>query len=506
MPADKADATKKKSAGGKPINTHEHRKSLEKNTPRKDPASEQGAGGCSSRKQASSKAAGNNSKPTSASGASGLVTSEPESKENLPVGSEGEETETDVEQEQGSEKGRCRWKQDKGSGEDRGDGDGGSDRGDDDCISGGSSGSGSFKSGSIKSGKRSKKRRSADSEINSSSVAGKQQKKKKKKKSSRHCGGDSDRGGGRRDVDPAEARTEVQITNAGCSSNNSGDSSAAREQSHTYTTSLTKREAEDDVGGRVGAGIGESSGTCAWGNVESRAAKRKKSKKSRRKQQQQGSTNDFGSDNVGAANSGLSGDEIAEDTYTLGSPNAERQYKSSPDAIVPPAFDPDLRATVVAESGGGVGNEDEDIDDAGPGWVSPTCHSGAASPMSNDAKQQQQSPLLSPPQQLPPAHHKQHHHQPKRLTISEEEETTEEEDMEPVRTAGERRGRAAPYNESTAAAAAASSSDGNAAGGGGGGGGGTANVVPVLPAQSSASTADPNTLAAAHVLVSGLGV
>ncbi|CAN0232463.1 unnamed protein product [Pylaiella littoralis] len=441
-PADNAGATKKR-GDKKHKKKHERRKSLKESTPRNQSAPEREEGGCASREQASSKTAGSNSKAISESGAGGSGTSGSESKQSLAVDGEGEETETDEEREQGDEKGGRGWKEERGGGEDLRDDVDGGHRGEDD---GGGSGGGSLKSGSInKSGKRSKKKRRSDSESTRSSKAG-----ERKKKGSRH----HRRGG----------------------------------------------EAEEDVGGGVGAGVGDNCGSGGWEDVESCRAKRKKRKKARKEQQHQQSISDFSSNSIRAGDSGMRGDCTAKDTCNPGAPNAELEYKIGPDATLPSAFDPNPRATVVAESGRGVGDVDEGNDGVEPGWVSAAFQSGT-------------SPLPPTPQQPPPADQNHHHHEPKGSTISEEE-TTEEEDIETARTMCESRGRASPYHEGTATAAAeTSSSDGFAGGargaaaaGGSGGGGGTVNVVPVVAAQSSASAADRNTLAAAHVMVSGLGV
>lgn len=191
----------------------------------------------------------------------------------------------------------------------------------------------------------------------------------------------------------------------------------------------------------------------------------------------------------------------------------------------PSAF-ADLRTTVVADSStnsdaaGGepqpekamIDREEDGKEEGGeevmaaPGWVSPTptpdcflAPRGSVSSNNHRPKQIMESlpsplPLRLPSQPLAVL--------PQRLSVSEDEDggnETTSVTIDAVRVVDKRSGRG---EEDTPMSVSSASLAGRT----GGGGTRKANVVPILPVPTSVGNADPHTLAAAHVLVSGLGM
>lgn len=175
----------------------------------------------------------------------------------------------------------------------------------------------------------------------------------------------------------------------------------------------------------------------------------------------------------------------------------------------------DLRATVVGDTGGvsdgrqeeqqreGKAGDAQEEEEMARGWVSPPPPSDA-SPSNNNAIISKHQSRPRPPAPL----------LPQRLTISEEEDSANDgDDVEEALDLLHKRATARDSACDAAmrsSAAVARSRRGRHTGGAERGGGSSvasaANVVPVHPVPSSAATADPHTLAAAHVLISGLGL
>lgn len=168
-----------------------------------------------------------------------------------------------------------------------------------------------------------------------------------------------------------------------------------------------------------------------------------------------------------------------------GASGAEAEAAVAAASTAPPAV-ADLRLAVVAEGSGrqedsvegkGAGDGDEVV--AAAGWVSPP---RASEPSPNDDDNGKAA-------------------MPARLMMSEEEEGggDDREDESTVIKGVVKRG------AGTAVCGEVDGGGGRGAIGAGAGGATVANVVPVLSGPS-VRTADPHTLAAAHVLISGLGV